>query len=170
MLLFSFLPAPAQFNEELEKKILASDETYNLNAIDKKDALVVLEKILPDRGRLEERKTLVGGPWKYSHTVSAKGRKYRQSNAIYIYQFDENGNATFFQKGGGVKTFCTWENDRSILLEIDRFESSDRKERTRRDYLGVYFISENRLVLTKVVKSKEFSEKSAILFTVYFRS
>jgi hypothetical protein len=163
------IPVTAQFNEKLEKEILEIAENYQLDGIEKIDALDRLVEISPDIDRASFRINLMGKSWQYSHSVDAVGRKYRRSNAVYMYDFSANGDAFFISKKGGSKTWCSWDDETSKLLEMDRFESSERKTRTRRDFLGVHSISSDRLVLTKVIKSKDHPEKSAILFNVYFR-
>ena len=168
LLLCLRLPPAAQFNENLEKEILALNENYQLDGIDRDEAFDRLEEIMPILEETEVKKYLSGSPWKYSHSVSSKGRKYRQSNAIYIYDLDERGNG-FFTDKYSKKTYVTWDFERSNFLEIDRFKTYNRKERTRRDYLGIHSITNDRLVLTKVIKSKNYPGKSAVVFIVYFR-
>lgn len=167
--LFSALPAAAQFNEKLEKEIIAIAKKYKLDGIDKFSSLDRMEEISPDIEGEYFRKNLSNEPWQYSHSVDASGRKYRRSNAVYIYQFSKNGDSYFISKKGGAKTWCRWDDETSKLLEMDLFDSSERSTRTRRDFLGVHSISSDRLVLTKVIKSKDYPGKSAILFNVYFR-
>lgn len=159
----------AQFNEDLEKKILSLAEKYKLDGIEKGNALDRLEEISPSIGDAGFRSNLTGETWKYSHSVDITGRKYRRSNAVYIYQFDPNGEAYLVPRNDDTKTYCKWNDETSSLFELDHYKTSERTERTRRDYFGIIHVSEKRLVLAQVVRSKTYSGKSAILFNVYFR-
>ncbi|MEQ8238600.1 MAG: hypothetical protein RIA69_05265 [Cyclobacteriaceae bacterium] len=158
-----------QFNENLAKEISEINATFQLNGIEKKDALKRLEEISPDVPVALVIKYLNDEPWKYSHSVSNTGRKYRLSNATYLYSFTEDGLAFFQQEKEGAKTWCTWFYEKTRLLEVDRYETSERAKALRRDYFGLHSITADRLVITKVIKSKEFPDKSEILYNVYFR-
>lgn len=163
------LNVQAQFNENLEKKILALAKDPGLDGIERASALDRLAEVSPRIENADFVKNLTGEVWKYSHSVDASGRKYRRSNAVYIYQFDENGDAYFLPKNSQAKTWCQWNYDYTEFFQIERFSSKERTESTRTDYFGVHHISSDRLVFTSIVRSKDYQGKSAILFNVYFR-
>ncbi|MEM7297480.1 MAG: hypothetical protein AAF391_04355, partial [Bacteroidota bacterium] len=68
-----------------------------------------------------------------------------------------------------TKKWYRWHNNTGKLLEVLTYETNELKEMNGRKFFGVHSITEDRLVLTKVIKSKNYSDKSAILFNVYFR-
>lgn len=168
--LFILIPtfSNAQFNENLEKEILALNSKHNLNGFERAEALDILEEITPYLDSTTIAKDLTGEPWKYSHSVSNEGRKYRESTAIYMYEFEPSGDAYMTTKEA-KKTYCNWMIGRTPFFEVARFSSSSKETKTRTDYMGIHMITEDRLVFTKIIRSKKFSGKSAILFLVYFR-
>ena len=167
LLYFAQFSATAQFNEQLEKEILALSKKYQLDGIERARALDRLEEITPVLDRSSTKKELSNRPWRYSHTVSSTARKYRQSNAIYKYELNEGGDG-FFADKYEKKTYVTWNSERSSFLEIDWYKSAKKEERTRRDFLGIHSITNDRFVLTMSVKSKQYTDKSSIIFLVYF--
>ncbi|MEO9967819.1 MAG: hypothetical protein ABJF11_18650 [Reichenbachiella sp.] len=173
-LLFVFLNicvSKGQFNEALAKEIASLDERFNLNGIEKIDALNTLEEISSDIPESTIEIMLPGKTWKYSHSVNNKGRQYRVSNAIKRLDFSSNGNS-FFTKGkkeAPVTSYCKWEYSVDFQLRLDLYENEERTSVTGTYYFGVHSATVDRLVITKIIQSKESPGKSAILFQVYFR-
>jgi hypothetical protein len=161
--------AMAQFNENLEKEILALSKKYTLDGIPRDQALGRLLDIsneLPD-SLIDAH--LTGQFWKYSHSVSAYARQFRTSNGIYVYDFSADGNAYFIKQNETAKTWCTWEYNPEKQLNFVHFENQERKKSTRVDYMTIHSITADRLVLASLVKSTKFPDKSEVLFRVYFR-
>lgn len=158
-----------QFNEALSKEISDLNNNFKLDGFENNEALNLLYSISPDTDSDLVNQYAVGQSWKYSHSVSSDGRQYRLSNGELIYNFGADGNAYLIEKKTEVKAWCSWEYDSDGLLIVTRFDSQDKTKQVAKYYLGLHSISEDRLVLTKVIGSRESSGKGAILFNVYFR-
>ncbi len=166
--LLLLFPLLAQFNENLESEIMELARQQNLDSIPKAEAIDRLEAVTPLHEQSEIDAHLLGDSWQYSHSVDHTGRQYRRSNAVFEYNFDENREAFLLLKKEGPKTWCSWRPI-STLIEMKYYEDNERKIVTRHDYFGIHSISNDRLVLSRLVRSKNFTNTSTILFNVYFR-
>ncbi|WP_109832250.1 hypothetical protein [Reichenbachiella versicolor] len=164
---FSF----GQFNEKLATEIAYLNKRFKLDGIDRSEALNTLDAISSNILETKVLQLFPGETWKYSHTVTNTGRQYRSGSAMKKLDFSANGNA-FFTKGKGdnVKTtYCKWSYTATEQLRLYHYDSQERAKKTRTDYLSIHSLSKDRLVIPKIIKSKEYPGKSAILFQVYFR-
>lgn len=169
ILLIAHLKCFGQFNEKLRKEIEVLSERFILNGFEKNEALSLLVSISPEIDIEKVNKNIVGKSWKYSHSVSEKARQYRLSNGQLIYNFSADGNAYHIDKKTEKKVSCTWEYESDGILMITNHESIERTKAVSNFYFGLHSISADRLVITKVIMSKEKPGKLAVLFNVYFR-
>ena len=158
----------AQFNEQLEKEILAVNETFVLDSIERGLAsLNRLEEILSVIDSAELATHLLDDPWKYSHSVTNEARKFRNSSSIYVINFRLDSGSYMITKKEGPSVPIGWKNDNS-LLQIDLYESKTL-EFTKSIFWGIHSIISDRLVIAKVIRSKNYPNMSAIIYEVYFR-
>ena len=155
-----------QFNEKLEKEILALNEKYKLDGVDRGlAALNLLEEISSELDSATLATHLLNEPWKYSHSVSNEGRKFRNSTSFYIIRFSEDEETYLIQNKDRSKVTFEWKYT-SKLLQMDFYE---KKNFSKSILWGIHSISKDRLVVSKIIRSKSVTDKSAILFEVFFR-
>lgn len=167
VLLSGFItPIKAQFNEKLEKEIHALNEANMLDGVKKGlPALNLLEDISSEIDSATLATHLLDEPWKYSHSVSNEGRKFRNSTSFYVINFARGEESHLIQNQSRTKVTFEWKYT-SKLLQMDFYE---KKNFTKSIFWGIHSLSEDRLVISKVIRSKNIPDTSAILFEVYFR-
>ncbi|MBR09381.1 MAG: hypothetical protein CMP48_17060 [Rickettsiales bacterium] len=158
----------AQFAEKLDKEIAELKSRMKLDGISKEDYFTSLADMSGDMP-LESVNAIMTGPWwRYSHTVYPDGREVRLSSARGVLKFPDETNAYYIKRNEKDTAWCEWSYAEGQLL-LHRFKDKSKQGNPLAEPLNLHSLTEKRLVLIALVKSKEYPDKYRAVFHVYFR-
>lgn len=172
LLIFFHFTAQCQFNQQLDLEIRNLGDKFSLDSIAKingRSNVRILDSISSRIDNDLVQKHLIGGKWKYSHSVYADGRKYRSKNAIGLLKFDDPDHAYFLWRYATDTSWCDWSYSPEKQLSLKKYKSKEKLRTGYPEKFNIHSITDTRLVLSGLMVSKKYRGTSTVIFRVYFR-
>ncbi|REE01289.1 hypothetical protein [Marinoscillum furvescens] len=158
----------AQFTAKLDLEIAELAAKKQLDGIAKDDYFTTLKELANQNVEAELNNYLQGAWWRYSHSVYPDRKEVRLSNARGILKFLNSEDAYYIKRNEKDTVWCDWNFDEGRLL-LSRYADKSKTDQPMVEPFGVHSISEKRLVLLALARSKAYPGKYRSIFHVYFR-
>ena len=158
----------AQFTEKLDKEIAELRSKLDLDGISRDNYFTALDQMSGNVSSDEVDKIMTGPWWRYSHTVYPDGREVRLSNTKGVLKFPDESGAYYINRNEKDTVWCDWVYEEG-RLDLKRYQNKSKEGSALLEPYRIHSLTEKRLVLISLVRSKKFPKKYRAVFHVYFR-